>query len=93
MTRHTPEMLLQLFQAKEIVTFEDLQNTLDQASRATTFRYLRQVQYLRSYNYNGRYYTRRDPALFDRFGLYSRGDIHFSRDGTVIHHTYCLVPE
>ena len=83
MAKRTPEKLLQLFQAKEVVTFEDLQNTLDQASRATTFRYLRQVSYLRSYNHNGRYYTLRNPGLFDRFGLYSRGDIHFSRDGTL----------
>ena len=83
MVKRTPGMLLQLLQTKEVVTFEELQNTLGQASRATTFRYLRQVQYLRSYNHNGRYYTRRDPTLFDRFGLYSRGNIHFSRDGTL----------
>ena len=83
MVRRTPEMLLQLFQAKEVVTLDDLQNTLGQASRATTFRYLKQVQYLRSYNHNGRYYTHKDPALFDRFGLYSLGNIHFSRDGTL----------
>lgn len=83
MVKRTPEMLLQLFQTKAVITFEELQNTLGQASRATTFRYLRQVQYLRSYNHNGRYYTGRDPALFDRFGLYSRGNIHFSRDGTL----------
>lgn len=83
MARRTPEMLLQLFQTKEVVTLDDLQNSLGQASRATTFRYLKQVQYLRSYNHNGRYYTHRDPALFDRFGLYSRGNIHFSRDGTL----------
>lgn len=83
MVRRTPEMLLQLFQSKEVVTLDDLQNSLGQASRATTFRYLKQVQYLRSYNHNGRYYTHRDPALFDRFGLYSRGNIHFSRDGTL----------
>jgi hypothetical protein len=83
MVKRTPEMLLQLFQTKEVVTFEELQDTLGQASRATTFRYLRQVPYLRSYNHNGGYYTRRDPALFDRFGLYSRGNIHFSREGTL----------
>jgi hypothetical protein len=80
MTKRSPEMLLQLFESKEIVTFEDLQSSLDQASRATTFRYLRQVSYLRSYNHNGRFYIRREPELFDRFGLYSRGNIHFSRD-------------
>lgn len=83
MVRRTPEMLLQLFQSKEVVTLDDLQNSLGQASRATIFRYLKQVPYLRSYNHNGRYYTHRDPALFDRFGLYSRGNIHFSRDGTL----------
>jgi hypothetical protein len=83
MARRTPEMLLRLFNDKAVVTFDDIKEALDKASRATTFRYLRQVQYLRSYNHNGRYYTRRDPTLFDRFGLYSRGDIHFSRDGTL----------
>jgi hypothetical protein len=83
MAKRSPEMLLQLFENKDVVTFEDLQSSLGQASRATTFRYLRQVSYLRSYNHNGRYYMRREPALFDRFGLYSRGNIHFSRDGTL----------
>ena len=41
------------------------------------------VNYLRSYNHNGRYYTSRDAARFDRCGLYSLGDVHFSRDGTL----------
>jgi hypothetical protein len=59
MVRRTPEILLQLFQAKDVVTLDDLQNALAQASRATTFRYLKQVQYLRSYTHNGRYYTHR----------------------------------
>jgi len=36
-----------------------------------------------SYNHNGRYYTQRDPARFDRWGLYSVGNIHFSRDRTL----------
>lgn len=83
MTERSPDTLLDLFKTKGIVTFADLQDALGKASRATTFRYLKRVNYLRSYNHNGRYYTRRDPALFDRFGLFSRGDIHFSRDGTL----------
>ncbi len=60
-----------------------IQAALGDASRATTFRYLKQVPYLRSYNHNGRYYAARDPALFDRWGLASLGDVHFSRDGTL----------
>ena len=46
----------------------------------TTFRYLRRVLYLRSHNHNGRFYTNRDTTCFDRFGLLSIGDVHFSRD-------------
>ena len=83
MADRSPETLVGLFKTKGVVTFSDLQKVLGSASRATTFRYLKRVKYLRSYNHNGRYYTHRDPALFDRFGLYSRGDIHFSRDGTL----------
>ena len=83
MAERSPEMLIDLFKIKGVVTFPDLQDALGNASRATTFRYLRRVKYLRSYNHNGCYYTHRDPVLFDRFGLYSRGDIHFSRDGTL----------
>jgi hypothetical protein len=83
MAERSPEMLTHLLKTKGVVTFPDLQDALGKASRATTFRYLKQVKYLRSYNHNGCYYTHRDPALFDRLGLYSRGDIHFSRDGTL----------
>ena len=81
MVNRSPDMIIQLLQSKDVVTFEEMQNALGAASRATTFRYLKQVQYMRSYNYNGRYYTFRDPTCFDRWGLYSYGDIYFSRDG------------
>jgi hypothetical protein len=74
-------MIVQLLQLKEVVTFEEIQKALGSASRATTFRYLKHVPYMRSYNHNGRYYTFRDPTSFDRWGLYGHGDILFSRDG------------
>jgi len=83
MANRSPEQLLKLFKNKDAVTFPDLQEALNNASRPTTFRYLRQVPYLRSYNHNGRYYTHRDTTLFDRFGLYSQGDIYFSREGSL----------
>jgi hypothetical protein len=81
MTYRSPDMIVQLLQSKDIVTFEEIQNALGAASRATTFRYLKQVQYMRSYNHNGRYYTFRDPTIFDRWGLYSQGGVFFSREG------------
>ena len=59
MTERSPQLLIDLFKTQGVVTFPDLQAALGRASRATTFRYLRQVKYLRSYNHNGRYYTQR----------------------------------
>jgi hypothetical protein len=81
MANRTPDRIIRLLQSKDVVTFEEMQNALGAASRATTFRYLKQVQYMRSYNHNGRYYTFRDPTRFDRWGLCSHEDIYFSRDG------------
>jgi hypothetical protein len=83
MAKRSPENLLKLFESNETVEFKDIQGALDDASRATCFRYLQQVPYHRSYNCNGRYYTRKDPARYDRFGLFSYEDIFFSRDNTL----------
>jgi hypothetical protein len=74
MTNRTPDMIIRLLQSKDVVTFKEMQNALGEASRATTFRYLKQVKYMRS-NHNGRYYTFRDPTRFDRWGLCSHEDI------------------
>jgi len=83
MPRRSHETLQRLLEAHEVVQFADFQAALDNASRATTFRYLKRVAYQRSYNHNSRYYTRLEPARFDRFGLFSINGIHFSRDGSL----------
>lgn len=83
MTKRSPDLLAKLLQSTTLVTFHQMQAALGDASRATTFRYLKQVPTLRSYNHNGRYYTNPDPTGFDRWGLASHGDVHFSRDGTL----------
>ena len=62
------------------LTLQQLQAALADASAATTFRYLRHVPYLRSYNRNGRFYTLAEPPRFDRFGLLALGTARFSRD-------------
>lgn len=82
-TKRSPDNLLKLFESNKIVEFKDIQNALGNASRATCFRYLQQVPYHRSYNYNGRYYTRKDPTCYDRFGLFSHEDVFFSQDNTL----------
>lgn len=83
MTKRTPDLLLTPLQSTKPATFQQLRAALGDASRATTFRHLKQVPYLRSYNHNGRYYIYRDPTRFDRWGLASLGDVYFSRDGTL----------
>ena len=83
MPARSPDLLVPLLASSSPVTLDQLQAALGHASPRTTFRYLRQVRYLRSYNHNGRFYTDRDPARFDRFGLLSIGDVHFSRDGSL----------
>jgi len=83
MAKRSPEKLLTLFESNQVVEFKDIQRALGNASRATCFRYLQQVPYHRSYNSNGRYYTRKDPTRYDRFGLFSYGAILFSRDNTL----------
>lgn len=80
MTIRTPDMIVQLLRSKKVVRFEEIQEALCAASRTTTFRFLKQVPYIRSYNYNGCYYASRDSTIFDSLGLYSYGDICFSRD-------------
>ena len=80
MPKRSPDLLVPLLASSSPVTLEQLQAALGQVSSRTTFRYLRQIPHLRSYNHNGRFYTQRDPACFDRFGLFSLGAVHFSRD-------------
>jgi hypothetical protein len=79
----TPQKLLDLLRSRTLVTLDDVRSALEGASRATAFRYLAQVPYRRSYNHNGRYYALHDPTRYDRFGLWSRGDVHFSIDGSL----------
>jgi hypothetical protein len=50
MAERSPEMLVDVFKTKGVLTFSDLQNALGGASRATTFRYLKRVRYLRKSN-------------------------------------------
>lgn len=52
MAKRSPDKLLKLLESRQVVEFKDVQSALDNASRATCFRYLSQVPYHRSYNYN-----------------------------------------
>jgi len=79
----SPETLADLLRSKPVVDLATIQWALGGVSHMTVFRYLRQVPYRRSYNKNGRYYCYYDPSRYDRFGLWSWEDIHFSVDGSL----------
>ena len=83
MSARSTRQLVELFDAKPVVVLEEMQEALGSASRATVFRHLAKVSYRRSYNRNGRYYTKHDPTRYDRHGLFSYRGIHFSRDGNL----------
>ena len=93
MAARSPNLLIPLLSSGSPVTVDQLRSALGQVSLRTTSRYLRQIRYLRSYNHNGRFYTLRDPARFDRFGLFSLGDALFSRDGSLTNTVQRLLSE
>ena len=93
MSVRSPQQLVELFDIKPVVVLEEMQVALGSASRATVFRHLSKVRYRRSYNRNGRYYTKHDPTRYDRQGLFSYRGIHFSRDGNLVATVLRLVCE
>jgi hypothetical protein len=76
--------LMALLESKPVVSLQQIRDALLGASRATAFRYLHKVPYRRSYNHNGRFYTKHDPAQYDRYGLLAHDDVYFSRDGSLM---------
>jgi hypothetical protein len=83
MTARSAKVIRSLFRSNVVVEFSDIQAALDNASRATTFRYLKQVPYRRSYNQNGRYYMQQLPSRYDSLGLFAHKGILFSKDGSL----------
>ena len=83
MTIRSPQQLIELLDTKPVVVLEEMQKALNSASRATVFRHLLNVSYRRSYNHNGKYYTKHDLTRYDRYGIFSYKSIYFSRDGNL----------
>ncbi len=78
-----PQTLLGLFAAKTVVDLPAIRAALGDVSHMTAFRHLRRVHYQRSYNHNGRFYALHETSRYDRFGLWTWRDVHFSVDGSL----------
>jgi len=77
------ERLVQLFASHPVVDLPAIRRALGGVSSMTAFRQLKRLGYRCSYNHKGRYYARHELARYDRFGLWSVGDIYFSIDGSL----------
>ena len=89
----SPQVLVELLNTKTVVELDEIRAALDYSSRATAFRYLVQIPYRRSYNHNARYYTLHEAKKYDRYGLWSYKDIHFSCDSALNRTVQRLVKE
>jgi hypothetical protein len=74
---------MKLFEQKTVVDLATIREALGGVTAMTAFRHMRRVPYRRSYNHNGGYYCLYDPSRCDRMGLWSIGDIQFSKDGSL----------
>ena len=64
--KRSPELLRQLLVSETIVDLPRIESALGDVSTMTAFRYLREVPYRRSYNYNARYYCLHEPSRYER---------------------------
>ena len=67
-----------------IATMPEIQKVLGTPVYKTALRKLKQLSYLSSYSHGGSYYTLERIVKFDQLGLWSHGDIFFSKHGTLV---------
>ena len=82
--QYGPQAIADLLKREKVATMADLKTALGTTSRMTVFRKLRALGYLTSYSHRGKYYTLETLPRFDSQGLWSHGDIWFSRVGTLM---------
>jgi len=75
--------LAQKLRKTPAMTMAEIQQFLGNVSMPTAYRRLSQIEYRRSYNYNGKHYAIYDKRKYDDLGLYSYQGIRFSREGNL----------
>ena len=78
-----PDPLEKLFERQPIALLSELRCALGVRSRTTLFLVLKALGYYTSYTHAGRYYTLAHIPCFDAHGLWSHGDVRFSKYGTL----------
>ena len=81
--KESRKVLLKMFRKNYIANLDQLFHVLDTQSRMSVFRRLKALGYLTSFTDAGCYYTLKDIAKFDTFGLWFYQGVGFSRAGTL----------
>lgn len=91
---HYPaERLVSLLHEQKVATMLQLKEALGTSVTYTVLRKLSPLGYRSSYSHGGSYYTLDCMAHYDELGLWSYRDIHFSRQGTLLHTAEVLVTQ
>lgn len=80
-----------LIQKNIVVTFPELHAALGPVSHRTVCRKLVEAGCRSSYSHRGGYYTLEECIDYDAYGVWSYGNIHFSRNGTLLDTLVVLV--
>ena len=89
--RYPTDRLANLLRDQKIATMSQLKSALGTSITFTVLRKLSSLGYRSSYSHNGTYYTLDALAHYDELGLWSWGDVHFSRQGTLLNTAESLV--
>lgn len=79
-----PQVLESLLKRDKVATMSEMKKALGTTSQSTVVRKLNSLGYLTSYSHRGKYYTLNALARFDSRGLWSHGEIWFSKFGTLM---------
>ena len=80
---YSSKVLLNYLKTNKIATLEQLKNILKTQSRTTVFRKLKTLDYVSSCSHSGKYYSLKEVAEYNKYGIWLQGEIIFSKYGTL----------
>jgi len=87
------EALRSFFHEHIIGTIKQLKDAIGTSVDMTVYRKLRQLSYHTSYSHQGKYYTLKELADFDSFGLWQFDVARFSKYGTLLKTAHKLIEQ
>ena len=82
-TKYSAKELVKLFHREKVLTLDDLKKALATKVNMTVFRKMSTLSYRSSYSHAGKYYTLDGIADYSENGLWSYGQIYFSKYGSL----------